>query len=118
MGIDIGDDVDEMRAQAEGATRRRPRLTPRAARFRELIERAMFELRMAGDVAKAEGFAPAVLPLLEGSSTALRRCLAKTQTAKPHGARESFRVGTEGRLEYLLWPAAARAIVARQFNRT
>jgi hypothetical protein len=53
--------------------------SPGTARFRHLLLRASFELRMAGDVARAEGMDPDLLEMVEGSKRHLRVCLSKLQ---------------------------------------
>jgi hypothetical protein len=45
------------------------------ARFVQLLKRALFELRLAGDIARADDYEPQVRALLEGAKGNLRRCL-------------------------------------------
>lgn len=73
-------------------TERRQRRSPGRARFRQLVNRALFELRMAGDVARAEGFWQDVSALVEGSKRNLRTCLDRDEPSElaedaPHHPR-------------------------------
>jgi len=60
--------------------------TPGASRFRQLIERALFELRLAADVARAEGFDSETMALVEGSKRNLRACLARIEGKRKEAA--------------------------------
>jgi hypothetical protein len=55
--------------------KRSPRATPGASRFRQLVDRALFELRLASDVARTEGFRPDVTAPVEASKKNLHLCL-------------------------------------------
>jgi hypothetical protein len=45
------------------------------ARFAHLLKRALFELRLAADIARADSYEPHVRALLEGARGNLRRVL-------------------------------------------
>lgn len=52
------------------------------ARFLKLIRRALFELRLAGDIARADSYEPQVRALVEGARGNLRRVLNLEEPAK------------------------------------
>ena len=56
------------------------KVTPGVARFRTLVSRALFELRMAADVARAEGMEPGLTASVESSRRSLRACLARLKS--------------------------------------
>jgi hypothetical protein len=65
---------------------KRAKATPAAARFRQLVERALFELRLASDVARAEGFGPDVTASVEDAKRNLRACLARVEGERKSAA--------------------------------
>ena len=52
------------------------------ARIVTLIKRAAFELRLAADIARHEGYEPTVGALFEGARGNLRRCLRRVEGAE------------------------------------
>lgn len=56
-------------------------------RVRQLVLRALFELRMADDAARAEGLDGETLELIEMSKRPLRVLVSKTQAPVPEGER-------------------------------
>jgi hypothetical protein len=56
------------------------------ARFTHLVKRALFELRLAGDIARADAYDPNVRALIAGARSNLRRVL---QLAGPASVEES-----------------------------
>ncbi len=44
-------------------------------RFRQLLKRALFELRLAAELARSEEFEPRAVALVEGAKRNLRACL-------------------------------------------
>ena len=63
------------------------------ARFVHLLKRALFELRLAGDIARAEGYDLQLRALVEGAKGNLRRLLRRADQSAV-GSQES---GGEGR---------------------
>jgi hypothetical protein len=63
---------------------KKSRTSPGAARFRQLISRALFELKLATDVARAEGYAPGVTSLVEQAKGNLHACLNKAESEIAH----------------------------------
>jgi len=51
------------------------------ARFVKLIKRAAFELRLAGEIAEADGYEPQLRALLEGARGNLRRILRRVDSS-------------------------------------
>lgn len=60
--------------------------SPGAARFRQLVERALFELRLAADVARAEGYGRDVTSPVEESKRNLRACLELLEGRRENAA--------------------------------
>ncbi len=58
-------------------------------RFRVLVTRALFELKLAAALAQAEGLAPQVRALVAGARDNLRRCLNQTERAADGAALAS-----------------------------
>jgi hypothetical protein len=56
------------------------------ARFLKLVRRALFELRLAADIARADSYEPQVRALVEGARGNLRRVL---RLAEPANSLES-----------------------------
>ena len=68
-------------------------MTASDARFRQLVKRAAFELRLAADIARTDGYEPQMRALVEGARCNLRRVLepagpTKAQSSKT-GSKES-----------------------------
>jgi hypothetical protein len=68
---------------------KKSRISPGAARFQQLVSRALFELRLAGDLARAEGYDPGVTALVEQSKRNLRACLDKAEGGRSRGESEA-----------------------------
>lgn len=63
-----------------------PRDRQRAlARFRQLVERALFELRLAGDIARAEGYGPGLTRGVEAARGSLRTALEEAKRRQTDG---------------------------------
>lgn len=52
------------------------------ARFRQLIERALLELRLAGDIALSEGYGPELQRPVEAARRTLGGCLRAAQQVR------------------------------------
>jgi len=60
--------------------------TPAQARLKALVERALFDLRLAADVARTEGYGPDVVNLVEHSRRTLHTCLATVARRRKEAA--------------------------------
>jgi hypothetical protein len=85
------------------------------ARFTHLLKRALFELRLAGDIARADSYEPQVLALLEGAKGNLRRPLRRADQSAV-GSQESGvrrRRAMSADLERILGPDLLAALDER-----